>query len=117
MLYMNDYDRLAAARFFGTGRTPNRAYIVTVVDNLARWADCHSDGWAYWPKPVRAAERAGPKLTSDSLVKALEDHPYPRGFLGNPEFTFGPQKRLGNDQTRLAQIQGGRWKTVSDFLR
>ena len=58
MLYMNDYDRLAAARFFDTGRTPNRAYIVTVVDNLARWADCHSDGWAYWPKPVRAAERA-----------------------------------------------------------
>lgn len=67
------------------------------------WA---ATGWMYVDIFARAAERAGPKLTIDSLVKALEDHPYPRGFLGNPEFVFGPQKRLGNDQTRLAQIQG-----------
>jgi branched-chain amino acid transport system substrate-binding protein len=75
-----------------------------------------STGWLIVDIFARAAERAGAKLDSDSLAKALEDHPYPRGFLGNPEYTWGPKKRLGNDQVRLAQIQGGRWRTVSDFL-
>lgn len=74
-------------------------------------------GWIIVDLFARAADKAGPALTSDSLAKALEDTPYPRGFLGNPEYVWGPNKRLGNDQVRLAQIQGGRWKTVSDFLR
>lgn len=73
-------------------------------------------GWMMVDIFAKAAERAGPKLNNDSLVKALEEHAYPRGFLGNPEFSFGPQKRLGNNQVRLAQIQGGRWRTVSDFM-
>jgi branched-chain amino acid transport system substrate-binding protein len=76
-----------------------------------------STGWLIIDIFARAADRAGAKLNSDTLAKALEDEPYPRGFLGNPEYTWGPTKRLGNDQVRLAQIQGGRWKTVSDFLR
>jgi branched-chain amino acid transport system substrate-binding protein len=90
------------------------AFKARFKEDAELWA---ATGWMYVDIFARAAERAGPKLTTDSLVKALEDQPYPRGFLGNPEFVFGPQKRLGNDQTRLAQIQGGRWKTVSDFLR
>jgi branched-chain amino acid transport system substrate-binding protein len=90
------------------------AFKARFKEDAELWA---ATGWMLVDIFARAADRAGPKLTTDSLVKALEDHPYPRGFLGNPEFVFGPQKRLGNDQTRLAQIQGGRWKTVSDFLR
>jgi branched-chain amino acid transport system substrate-binding protein len=74
-------------------------------------------GWMIIDIFARAAERAGPRLSSDTLAKALEDAAYPRGFLGNPEYTWGPKKRLGNDQVRLAQIRGGRWKTVSDFMR
>ena len=73
-------------------------------------------GWMMVDIFAKAVDRAGPKLSNDSLVKALEEHAYPRGFLGNPEFSFGPQKRLGNNQVRLAQIQGGRWRTVSDFM-
>jgi branched-chain amino acid transport system substrate-binding protein len=30
--------------------------------------------------------------------------------------TFGPQKRLGNNYTRMSQIQDGRWKVVSGYL-
>jgi branched-chain amino acid transport system substrate-binding protein len=78
------------------------------------WA---STGWIIIDIFARAAERAGAKLNSDTLAKSLEDVPYPRGFLGNPEYAWGPKQRLGNEQVRLAQIQGGRWKTVSDFLR
>ncbi len=77
------------------------------------WA---ATGWMCMDIFAKAADRAGPKLSSDSLVKALEESPYPRSFLGNPEFSFGPNKRLGNNQFRLSQIQGGRWKVVSDFM-
>jgi hypothetical protein len=27
------------------------------LSNLEDWTDRNSDGWAYWPKPVRAADR------------------------------------------------------------
>ena len=74
-------------------------------------------GWVVIDLFAKAAERAGPNLTADSLVKALESTPYPRSFLGNPDYAWGPNKRLGNDQVRLAQIQKGRWTTVSDFLK
>ena len=28
-----------------------------------------------------------------------------------------PTKRLGNDQSRLSQIQDGKWKVVSDYIQ
>jgi branched-chain amino acid transport system substrate-binding protein len=66
---------------------------------------------------IKAAEKAGPNLTVDSYVKAMETLSYPRSYLGSPDYSWGPQKRLGNNQTRIAQIQSGRWNNVSDFLR
>jgi branched-chain amino acid transport system substrate-binding protein len=30
--------------------------------------------------------------------------------------TFGPQKRLGNSDSRMSQITDGRWKVVSGYL-
>ena len=66
---------------------------------------------------AKAAEKAGPNLTIDSLVKALETNPYPRTFFGNPEISFSATKRMGQDQARIAQIKNGRWANVSDFSR
>jgi len=74
-------------------------------------------GWVLIDIFSKAAERAGSSLTADALVKALETNPYPRTFLGTPDYSWGPNKRLGNNQMRVAQIQGGRWVTVSDFLK
>jgi branched-chain amino acid transport system substrate-binding protein len=31
--------------------------------------------------------------------------------------TFTAQKRLGNDASRLSQIQDGKWKVVSDYIK
>ena len=56
MKYMNEYDLASAAQRLE--RTPNRATLVAAVRDLAEWADCNSDGWAYWPLPSRAAQRA-----------------------------------------------------------
>ena len=58
MLYMNDYDRQRAVSRFTRAAKPNRLALALVVDNLADWANTHSDGWAYWPKPCRAARQA-----------------------------------------------------------
>ncbi|MEN9317039.1 MAG: hypothetical protein RIS35_3432 [Pseudomonadota bacterium] len=66
---------------------------------------------------AKAAEKAGPNLTIDALVKSLETNPYPRTFFGNPEISFSPTKRMGQDQARLAQIRNGRWANASEFSR
>lgn len=56
--YMNDYDIDHALRRFDDVDTPNRFRVAVVVNNLADWANDNSDGWAYWPKPLRAAQNA-----------------------------------------------------------
>ncbi|MCP5264979.1 MAG: ABC transporter substrate-binding protein [Burkholderiaceae bacterium] len=66
---------------------------------------------------VKAATAAGPKLTTDGFVKAMESMTYPRGPFGNPEYTFGPKKHLGNSQVKLAVIRNGRWASESTFLK
>jgi hypothetical protein len=58
MRFMNDYDLDYARARFTRSATPNRLALVMVVDNLREWADSVSDGWAYWPKPARAADKA-----------------------------------------------------------
>lgn len=58
MRYMNDYDLDNAVRRFDNGSVPNRLAVAVMVARLADWANSHSDGWAYWPKPCRSAARA-----------------------------------------------------------
>lgn len=58
MLYMNDYDLSFAKVRFDRAGCPNRYHLATAVDSLREWADRNSDGWAYWPKPARAARKA-----------------------------------------------------------
>ena len=55
--HMNTYDLQDAVWRFGL-HVPNRAHVARVVRNLASWADENSDGWTYWPAPVRAAQKA-----------------------------------------------------------
>ena len=58
MNFANEFDLHHARNRFGRGTTPNRLALTMVVDRLREWSDNNSDGWAYWPKPVRAATRA-----------------------------------------------------------
>jgi hypothetical protein len=55
---MNDYDLTSAEQRYSQGDTPNRLRLTRIVSALREWADQNSDGWAYWPKPVRAASKA-----------------------------------------------------------
>lgn len=58
MRFMNEFDIEEALDRFDYAQTPNRVTLAKAVSALAEWANRNSDGWAYWPKPVRAAAKA-----------------------------------------------------------
>jgi branched-chain amino acid transport system substrate-binding protein len=64
-----------------------------------------------------AARKAGPNLTTDSFIKAMDTFVIPPDIFGSAEARFGPQKRLGNDLSRLSQITDGRWRVISDYVK
>lgn len=66
---------------------------------------------------IRAANKAGKNLTTDSFIKAMDTMVIPPDIFGSAEATFGPQKRLGSNLSRLSQIQDGKWKVVSDYVQ
>jgi branched-chain amino acid transport system substrate-binding protein len=65
---------------------------------------------------LKVAAKAGPGLSTDSFVKTMDTMVFPRDMFGTAELTFSPTKRLGNQFSRLSQIQDGRWKVVSDYV-
>ena len=66
---------------------------------------------------IRAAQKAGPNLTTDSFVKAMDTMTIPPDIFGSAEAKFTATKRLGSDVSRLSQIQDGKWKVVSDYMK
>lgn len=66
---------------------------------------------------VKAAEKAGPTLSTDSFVKAMDNLSVGPDMFGTDALTFSATKRLGSDATRLSQLQDGRWKVISGYAR
>jgi branched-chain amino acid transport system substrate-binding protein len=66
---------------------------------------------------ARAASKAGANLTTDAFVKAMDSMTLPPDIFGGPEQTFTAKKRLGNELSRMSQLQDGRWKVVSDYVK
>jgi branched-chain amino acid transport system substrate-binding protein len=73
-------------------------------------------GWASIDLFATALKSAGAEPTTDSMVNALQNVKYGKTFLGNPEYAFGPTRRLGGAQIRVSQVKGGRWVPVTDYL-
>jgi ABC-type branched-subunit amino acid transport system substrate-binding protein len=65
---------------------------------------------------ARAAAKAGPSLTAESLNAALESLTVPRDFFGAPEYSFSKANHLGNRRGKVTQIQNGKWVTLTDYL-
>ena len=76
----------------------------------------HSYGYGAIDAFIRAAQKAGTSLTTESFIKAMDTMVIPADIFGSSEAKFGPQKRLGNNQSRLSQLQDARWKVVSDYI-
>jgi branched-chain amino acid transport system substrate-binding protein len=66
---------------------------------------------------AQAATKAGANLTTDSFIKVMDSMSFPADMFGSAPATYGPQKRLGSDASRLSQITDGRWKVISDYVK
>ena len=66
---------------------------------------------------ITAAQKAGPNLTTESFIKAMDTMKVPADVFGAPALSFSPTKHFGSELSRLSQIQDGRWKVVSDYVR
>ena len=75
-------------------------YGYTIIDNL-----------------IRTAQKAGPTLNTDSFIKAMDSMTVPSDIFGGPPMSFTPTKHLGSDMSRLSQIQDGKWKVVSEYIK
>ena len=71
MRFMNawDIDR-AEARYAGH---PILGPATATLRNLSDWTNANSDGWAYWPKPVRAAKRLIELIERDGTNRYVSD--------------------------------------------
>ena len=66
---------------------------------------------------AKAAAKAGANLSTDTFLKAMDTLVVPPDMFGSPQSSFTATKRLGNDLSRMSQIQDGRWKVVSDYVK
>ena len=65
---------------------------------------------------IRAAQKAGPNLSTDSFIKAMDSMSVPSDIFGGPPMSFTPTKHLGSSLSRLSQIQDGKWKVISPYF-
>jgi branched-chain amino acid transport system substrate-binding protein len=66
---------------------------------------------------LKGASKAGPNLSTDSFIKAMDTITIPPDIFGSAEATFSATKRLGSDASRMSQIVDGRWKVISEYAR
>lgn len=64
---------------------------------------------------AKAAGKAGANLNTDSFIKVMDTMTIPTDIFGSAPASFGPQKRLGSNASRLSQIVDGKWKVISDY--
>ena len=74
-------------------------------------------GYVIMDSFIKAAQKAGPSLTTDSFVKAMDGMTFEPDMFGSPKSSYSATKRLGNDTSRLSQIQNGKWVVVSDYMK
>ena len=65
---------------------------------------------------MQTAKKTGTNLTTDNFLKVLESTTFARDMFGSPEYKFGPKQHLGNEKSKVGQIQNGRWVAVTDYL-
>lgn len=65
---------------------------------------------------AETAEKAGPNLTAQGFASALEKTSFPRDMFGADAQTFTPTRHLGSNRAKLCQIQGGKWRSITDYI-
>ena len=65
---------------------------------------------------IQAAQKAGPSLTTDSFIKAMDTMVIPPDMFGSAPSSYSATKRIGSNASRLSQIQDGKWKVISPYF-
>ena len=65
---------------------------------------------------IQAAQKAGPNLTTDSFIKAMDTMVIPPDMFGSAPSSYSATKRIGSNASRLSQIQDGKWKVISPYF-
>lgn len=112
---------------YATGQTPI-AYRGSASPEIEAWMERYVAAFDNEPSPqsfagymiidlfAEAARAAGSDLNNDTMQAALESIDGYRDIFGSPPVTFGPDRRLATRANFIAQVQGGKWVTVSDLI-
>lgn len=65
---------------------------------------------------VQALEKAGPELTTETLVEGLESIASYEDPFGGPNYSFGPDKHAGGTRLVLVQSRNRAWEIVETDL-
>ena len=65
---------------------------------------------------IKAAQKAGTNLTTDTFINAIEGFSMPRDMFGADETSFTKTRHLGTNRSRLSQIVNGKWTPVTDYI-
>jgi branched-chain amino acid transport system substrate-binding protein len=74
-------------------------------------------GYMIMDQFIQAARKTGPNLTTDTFVKTMDAITFEPDMFGSPQATYTSTKRLGNELSRMSQIQDSKWKVVSDYVK
>jgi branched-chain amino acid transport system substrate-binding protein len=113
---------------FYTMNTVNYPYPDDASKNIREWAQGYKAKFNEDPTIMSVygdlamtvfadvAQRAGPNLTNETFIAALEKYTRPRDMFGADEMVFTKTKHLATNRARLSQIQNGKWVQVTDYL-
>jgi branched-chain amino acid transport system substrate-binding protein len=65
---------------------------------------------------VRALEAAGPDVSAEKVLAALEATGHYEDPFGGPSLSFSPEKHQGSDYLNLYQVVDGEWQVVEEGL-
>lgn len=114
----------AAASFF----IPDFDAEVVADSWIGQWHTLYLEKYGEEPAPqsvigyvvgdlvVRCLEEAGPDLTVEKVLAALERIDRYEDPFGGPTLSFSPTKHQGGDYLNLYQVQGGKWVTVEKSI-
>ena len=113
--------------FYSTN-TVNNPYMDDASKNVREWAVRYKDKYKEDPTVfsvygfqvidlfARVAEKAGPNLTTDTFINAMENFSMPRDMFGGDAVSFTKTKHLGSNRARLSQIVNGKWTPITDYI-
>ena len=64
---------------------------------------------------ANAMRETGARPNTSKFIRAMEVTSVPADMFGSPAMKFTGTRRLGSDESRLSQLQDGRWKVVIDY--